>query len=179
MLESDQDGNWIKINIADEKIGWARTKNVEMTGGTTSVPTSAAPAPDTVPALLIGGDDQFITERSFIDRLESGQQHWYTFDMADQINDINITLLVKPTTNKVSIAVYTERQYELYKYEDINSPSVEEVGRVDTRLEQDWTHWIGNIAPDSRYFFRIVNNDEQTIEYCLVPRGMESWDKCP
>jgi len=179
ILEGDPEEEWIKINIADEKIGWARTKNVETMEAINSGTPSASPTPDTVPALLISGDDNYIAERSFINQLESGQQRWYTFDMADQITDINITLLVRPTTNKVSLAVYTEKQFELYEYEDINSPSVDEIGRVDTDLEKDWVHWIGNIAPDSKYFFRVVNGDEQTIEYCLVPKGIESWDKCP
>ena len=179
VLEGDQDRDWIKINIADEKIGWTRTKNVETNEVMSSATATVSPTSDTVPTLLISGDDEYITERSLIDRLESGQQRWYSLNLGDQIRDLDITLLVKPPTNKVSFAIYTAKQYELYEYADIHSPSVEEIGQVDMSIEKDWINWIGNLPPDSEYFFRIVNNDEQAIEYCLLPTRVESWDKCP
>ena len=179
VIERSLDEQWLRINTNSGKLGWIRISNVDLATPLEEIVQSTPIAPDNYPILRVGTDNQNIIERSVIDTLVPAQQHIYTFNIDNAGNIYVVTLLVRPITDKIAFAIYTEKQFELYRNEDINSPVAEEIGLIETTNNKDWVSWTGNLTPGSQYFLRIVNNSQSIIDYCLIPTSVTSWDICP
>jgi hypothetical protein len=168
--------DWLEIITPDKKQGWVGASfigNIE--GNLKPLPTVVAPPPPplpTAPPIEITSFD--LDGPSAFGSLEASKERWYAF--SEKNKETVFILMFKPGLNGLQVSILDQDQTNQWRTVGVGSlPAADRDGDLNTR-ELIWRG--GPLILGKTYYLQLINDSQETIEYCLMPKDVDQWD-CP
>jgi serine/threonine protein kinase len=192
ILGTNPSRNWFKIAGPNVTTGWVIARYIETSGPLQDLPLLLAQPRPPTPVFDIDQPLDFPEEiaiggPSILGQINPGTEQWYTF-IVDQPSS-TIMLMFKPNENfladsfigyKVRFALYTAQVVSAWPPENVErldhiglglNPTADRDGDLGTG-ELIWT---GPLTRRARFYLRIVNESNKTIELCLATENTYEW----
>ena len=188
-------GNWLQIELADNKIGWVAAAQIQanlsqvprVSVGPTPPPPEPITPDEDLKSLDIGEIN--IEGSGLSGTLPPYQEQWYTFFEEDV--ETVIIFIFKPNVNfyddnflAFNVEFFLHDHHQIPDWSPsggwdalrhIGAGSLPPSDR-DGDLSTGELVWRGGpLVRETRYYLRLVNRSAQPIEYCLVPRDVREW----
>lgn len=168
--------DWLEIITPDKKQGWVGASFIGgIEGNLRLLPVVVIPPPPPLPTALPTGITPFdLDGPSAFGSLEANKDRWYSF--SERNKETVFILMFKPNLNGLQISILDQDQTNQWRTVGVGSlPAADRDGDLNTR-ELIWRG--GPLIVGKTYYLQLVNDSQETIEYCLMPKDVDQWD-CP
>lgn len=168
--------DWLEVITPDDKQGWVGASFIgSIEGDLRLLPVVVIPPPPPLPTAPPTGITFFdLDGRSAFGRLEASKDRWYAF--SEKNKETVFIFMFKPSLNGLQISILDQDQTNQWRTVGVGSlPAADRDGDLNTR-ELIWRG--GPLILGKTYYLQLINNSQETIEYCLMPKDVDQWD-CP
>ncbi|NJN96866.1 MAG: SH3 domain-containing protein [Anaerolineales bacterium] len=168
--------DWLEVITPDNKKGWVGAPFIgDIDYRLSAVPVAVIVPPPPPPTTQPTGVTPFdLDGPSAFGSIDAGKERWYSF--SEKNKETVLIFMFKPNLNGVQISIRDQNQINQWLTVGVGSlPYNDRDGDLNT-VELVWRG--GPLIVDKTYYVQLVNESQESIEYCLAPRDIDKWD-CP